>query len=165
MVLWVLGGLVVLVVVTGVLAGRDDGTYPGRPVRARTPDGRWDRADWLRGVAVAAGLVAGGAYLLGLAAVGVAVLDAEDGGTDSAPYRPCRTEGWLERSAQGIDIVDYSVGYVPLAFRCETSDGGVYDSGDVPEWVNPVAVGGALLAAGCWGAAVLTAGGPGIREP
>ncbi|MEV6962687.1 hypothetical protein AB0M97_26615 [Streptomyces sp. NPDC051207] len=166
MALWVLGGLVVLVVVTGVLAGRDDGTYAGRPVvvRGGGRGGRWSGADRLRGAAVVAGLVAGGSYLLGLAAVGLAVLDAADGGTDSAPYRPCRTEGWLERSARGIEIVDYSVRYLPLAFRCETSDGGRYDSGEVPGWVNPVAVGGALLAAGCRGAAVFAASGPGAGE-
>ncbi|MDF3150229.1 hypothetical protein PBV88_56110, partial [Streptomyces sp. T21Q-yed] len=87
-------------------------------------------------------------YAWGLLAVCGAVMVAEDGGTDSAPPRSCRTAGWWERHQQGIEIVDYKVTYVPLGFVCETSDGGSYDNGDVPGYVNPAALGLALTAAG-----------------
>ncbi|MFE5819303.1 hypothetical protein ACFQ6S_38560 [Streptomyces sp. NPDC056479] len=76
-------------------------------------------------------------------------LTAEDGGTDSAPPRSCRTPGWSERHERGIEIVDYRVTYVPLGFVCETSDGGSYDNGDVPGYVNPAVLVLALTAAGC----------------
>ncbi|MDQ0601449.1 hypothetical protein QF037_005794 [Streptomyces canus] len=76
-------------------------------------------------------------------------MTAQDGGTDSAPPQSCRTPGWWERHEQGIEIVDWSVSYVPLGFVCETSDGGSYDNGDVPGYVNPAALGLALTAAGC----------------
>ncbi|WP_244187920.1 hypothetical protein [Streptomyces regalis] len=87
-------------------------------------------------------------YAWGLLAVSGAVLEAEDGGTDSSPPRPCRTADWWERHQQGSEIVDYKVTYVPLGFVCETSDGGSYDSGDVPGYVNPAVLGLALTAAG-----------------
>ncbi|WDF38412.1 hypothetical protein PBV52_17200 [Streptomyces sp. T12] len=102
----------------------------------------------LRGVAALAGAGGCALYAWGLLAVCGAVMVAEDGGTDSAPPRSCRTAGWWERHQQGIEIVDYKVTYVPLGFVCETSDGGSYDNGDVPGYVNPAALGLALTAAG-----------------
>ncbi|MDT9701544.1 hypothetical protein RMT89_38190 [Streptomyces sp. P17] len=88
-------------------------------------------------------------YGWGLLFVGGAVLTAEDGGTDSSPPQSCRTPGWWERHQRGSEIVDYSVRFVPLGFVCETSDGGSYDNGDVPGYVNPAALGLALAGAGC----------------
>ncbi|MET9383444.1 hypothetical protein ABZY09_20830 [Streptomyces sp. NPDC002928] len=103
----------------------------------------------LRALGALSGAVAVGVYALGLLGVVGALLAAEDGGADSAPVQSCRTSGWLGRHERGIDIVDYSVSYVPLRFVCETSDGGSYDNGDVPGYVNPVALGFALAGAGC----------------
>lgn len=103
----------------------------------------------LRGLAALAGAGACALYAWGLLAVCGAVLAAEDGGTDSAPTPSCRTPGWSERHLQGVDIVDYTVTYVPLGFVCETSDGGRYDNGAVPGYVNPAVTGLALTAAGC----------------
>jgi hypothetical protein len=71
-------------------------------------------------------------------------MDAEDGGTGSAPVRSCRTPGWEEGHAA---VVGYHVTWVPLAFVCETSDGGSYESGDVPSYVNPVVFGFGVAAA------------------
>ncbi len=102
----------------------------------------------LRGLAAFAGAGACALYAWGLLAVCGAVMTAEDGGTDSAPARSCRTAGWLERSRQGIEIVDHKVTYIPLGFVCETSDGGSYDNGDVPGYVNPGVLGLALAGAG-----------------
>ncbi|MFJ8533152.1 hypothetical protein [Streptomyces sp. NPDC093591] len=102
----------------------------------------------LRGVAALAGAGACALYAWGLLAVCGAVMTAEDGGTDSSPPRSCRTAGWSERHQQGIEIVDYKVTYVPLGFVCETSDGGSYDNGDVPGYVNPAVLGLGLTAAG-----------------
>ncbi|MEU9054151.1 hypothetical protein AB0D37_27670 [Streptomyces sp. NPDC048384] len=103
----------------------------------------------LRGLAALAGAGALVMYAWGLLAVTGAVMTAEDGGTDSSPPRSCRTAGWWERAQQGVEIVDYTITYVPLAFVCETSDGGSYDNGDVPGYVNPGVLGLALTAAGC----------------
>jgi hypothetical protein len=103
----------------------------------------------LRGVAALTGAAAFAVYAFGLLGVIGAIMTAQDGGTDSAPPQSCRTAGWWERHEQGIEIVDWSVSYVPLGFVCETSDGGSYDNGDVPGYVNPAALGLALVAAGC----------------
>ncbi|KKD02572.1 hypothetical protein [Streptomyces sp. WM6386] len=103
----------------------------------------------LRSVAALAGAAAVALYALGLLGVIGAIMTAQDGGTDSAPPQSCRTPGWWERHEQGIEIVDWSVSYLPLGFVCETSDGGSYDNGDVPGYVNPAALGLALSAAGC----------------
>lgn len=103
----------------------------------------------LRGFAALAGAGACALYAWGLLAVCGAVMEAQDGGTDSAPPRSCRTAGWAERHRQGIEIVDHTVTYVPLGFVCETSDGGSYDTGDVPGYVNPGLLGLGLAAAGC----------------
>ncbi|MCT9084790.1 hypothetical protein [Streptomyces fulvoviolaceus] len=102
----------------------------------------------LRRLAVLAGAVAAAAYAWGLLHVAGAVMEAEDGGTDSAPIRPCRTAGWPERERGGAGIVDYSVSFVPLGFACETQGGGSYTTEHVPAYVNPVALGCALAAAG-----------------
>ncbi|MFF3405790.1 hypothetical protein ACFYW8_06145 [Streptomyces sp. NPDC002742] len=102
----------------------------------------------LRALGALAGAVAAGLYAWGLLIIVGALMTAEDGGTNSAPPQSCRTSGWWERQKEGIGIVDYSVSYVPLRFVCETSDGGRYDNGDVPGYVNPAALGFALAGTG-----------------
>ncbi|QIJ66560.1 hypothetical protein G7Z13_13530 [Streptomyces sp. JB150] len=104
----------------------------------------------LRGAAAVAASVAFAVYGWGLLGLAGALMDAEDGGTGSAPVRPCQASGW----EQGAGVVGYDVTWVPLAFVCETSDGGSHGSGDVPAYVNPLvfvfgvaAAGGALSAA------------------
>ncbi|MFD4260692.1 hypothetical protein ACFWR9_24495 [Streptomyces sp. NPDC058534] len=97
---------------------------------------------------VLAGCAAAGAVLLyawGVLCVAFAVMEAEDGGTGSAPLRPCRTDEHPELSGR---IVDYSVSWLPLGFRCETADGDGYTSDDVPGYVNPGTAVLALTAAG-----------------
>ncbi|WP_432100863.1 hypothetical protein [Streptomyces sp. WAC 04229] len=97
---------------------------------------------------VLAGCAAAGAVLLyawGALCVAFAVMEAEDGGTGSAPLRPCRTGQHPELSAR---VVGYSVSWLPLGFRCETSDGEGYASDDVPGYVNPAAAVLALTAVG-----------------
>ncbi|GGQ41740.1 hypothetical protein ACFFKE_05125 [Streptomyces mutabilis] len=127
--------LVLVAVVTAVLLGRGTGTYP----RARTapealvPAPRKPGAPF-RVVAGAAGWAAALLYLWGLVCVGFAAMEAEDGGTDSSPLRPCRTGVPPELSGR---VIDYSVSYLPLRFSCETADGEAYDSADVPGYVNP----------------------------
>ncbi|WP_432191334.1 hypothetical protein [Streptomyces sp. bgisy027] len=102
----------------------------------------------LRGIAALAGAGAFALYAWGLLAVCGAVMVAEDGGTDSAPPRSCRTAGWWERHERGIEITGHKVTYIPLGFVCETSDGGSYDTGDVPGYVNPGVPALALTAVG-----------------
>ncbi|MGW8635509.1 hypothetical protein [Streptomyces sp. NPDC055793] len=111
---------------------RRDGTSPAavpRPAAASPAAGAPFR--------VLAGCAAAGAVLLyawGALCVILAVVEAEDGGTGSAPLRPCRTEAHPELSGR---IVGYSVSWLPLGFRCETADGDGYTSDDVPGYVNP----------------------------
>ncbi|KUM90364.1 MULTISPECIES: hypothetical protein [Streptomyces] len=97
----------------------------------------------LRGVATLAGLVALAVYAWGLLHLAGSVLEAEDGGVNSAPMPPCRG------SEQAAQVIDYSVSYLPLSFDCELSGGGSYSAGAIPGYVNPVAVGSALGAVGC----------------
>lgn len=135
---------VLVLVVTGVaLFGHGCGLLAERGIlRASLPV-------WLRALAALCGAVAAGVYACGLLIVVLSTLSAEDGGTDSSPARPCRTAGWWERHQRGVEIVGHSVSFVPLGFVCETSDGGRYDNGDVPEFVNPGTLGFALAGAGC----------------
>lgn len=116
-------------------------------VLARRGERRVEPTMALRMSAALAGAAAIAVYAWGLLHVAGSLMEAEDGGTDSAPARPCRTSGWLERHERGIEISGYSVSYVPLGFVCETSDGGSYDI--VPGYVDPAAVGFALAGAGC----------------
>ena len=139
--------LVLVAVVTAVVLGRGAGTYPRRPVpRTGTPGVPAPPRPGapLRVVAAAAGGAAALLYLWGLVCVGFAAMEAEDGGTGSAPMRPCRTGAPPELSGR---VVDYSVSYLPLGFRCETAGGDGYASADVPGYVNPGAAALALTAA------------------
>ncbi|MFF0449611.1 hypothetical protein ACFYT4_24895 [Streptomyces sp. NPDC004609] len=144
--------LLLLVVPAGLItafgfAGKGFGTLGRVGLR------RADRVVWLR--SLAALLVAGTAvlYAWGLLHVVGAVLEAEDGGTDSAPIRSCRTPGWQERTmANGI--IDYRVEYLPIRFVCETNDGGSYATA-VPGYINPSVLGFTLAAAVCAGAAAV----------
>lgn len=98
-----------------------------------------DRGSLLRGLALLSGALAVALYCWGLLHVFGAVLEAEDGGADSAPARPCRTT-----PTKGVEAVDYTIEYVPLRFVCETRGGGSYVSDRVPGYVNPGALGFAL---------------------
>jgi hypothetical protein len=106
---------------------------------------RADRVVWVRCVAALLGAVATAVYTWGLLLAAGAVMEAEDGGTDSAPIRSCRTTGWQERTMAGR-ITEYTVDYLPLRFVCETNDGGSYATDAVPGYVNPAALGFALAA-------------------
>jgi hypothetical protein len=97
----------------------------------------------LRGFATLAGLVALVMYIWGLLHLAGAFLEAEDGGTGSAPIPPCRG------NEQVVHVIDYSVSYFPLSFDCEMKGGGSYSAEVIPGYVNPVAVGSALAAVGC----------------
>lgn len=114
-----------------------------------------DRGALLRGLALFSCALALALYGWGLLQVLGAVLEAEDGGADSAPVRPCRT------AQSGAGVVDYRVDYVPLRFVCETEGGGSYATDDVPGYVNPGAFGfglaGVLLAIGAGYEAELSA--------
>jgi len=110
------------------------------------------RVAWIRVLAVFLGAAAVGMYTWGLMAVAGAVAEAEDGGTDSSPLRPCRTPGQPHRAEK---VVDYSLGLVPLRFTCERSDGGSYVADSVPDYVNPAVPGLTLATAACAGGAKL----------
>ncbi|MER5805531.1 hypothetical protein [Streptomyces mirabilis] len=75
-------------------------------------------------------------YAWGMLYVAGAALEAEDGGADSSPIRPCRT-GMQERDYW---IDDYHVWWVPVRFVCHRSDGSTYDR-EVPGYVNPALAG------------------------
>ncbi|MFG2980690.1 hypothetical protein ACGFYQ_05445 [Streptomyces sp. NPDC048258] len=143
--------LLLLLVPAGLVAGLGLLGYGfvtlGRVGRRRTGDRVWHR-----GLAALLGAVAVAFYTWGLLHVAGAVVDAEDGGTDSSPLRPCRTPGQWERA---LTVVDYTVDYVPLRFVCETTGGGRYAAESVPGYVNPAVLGFALAAVVCAGAAAL----------
>ncbi|MEF9904154.1 hypothetical protein [Streptomyces sp. P9-A2] len=103
----------------------------------------------LRGLAALAAAGAVAVYAWGLLSLFGTLVAAEDGGADSAPVRPCRTAGWMEQHRAGIEIVGHRASFVPLGFVCETSDGGSYDNGDVPGYVNPAVASLALAALAC----------------
>jgi len=112
------------------------------------------RVAWVSLLAVFLAAAASGMYTWGLLHVGGAVMEAEDGGTDSSPLRPCRTPGQPHRAEK---VVDYSVGFVPLRFVCERDDGGSYVADSVPGYVNPALLGLTLATAACAGGAALDA--------
>ncbi|MER6208189.1 hypothetical protein [Streptomyces sp. NPDC001642] len=124
----------------------------------------------LRKLALAAGLAAFALYLWGLLHVLGALIQAEDGGANSSPILPCRTTNGEEGGPvdpRALDVVDYSVDFVPLRFVCEQTGGGSYATGTVPGYVNP-AVGALTLAAlGSWVATLVVAppGPRGVRGP
>ncbi|MER7055899.1 MULTISPECIES: hypothetical protein [unclassified Streptomyces] len=141
--------LILVAVVTAVVLGRHGGTYPrGVPEGAvpTSPGAAPARAGaGFRALAGCAGAGAALLYVWGALCVAGAVIQAEDGGTGSAPLPPCRTSEHPELSGR---IVDYSVSYLPLRFDCETADGDGYASDDVPGYVNPGIAVLALTAAG-----------------
>lgn len=142
-------------VVPLALAGYGLGTLGRAGVR------RADRRVWLRASAALLAAVAVALYAWGLLLVAGAVLDAEDGGANSSPLRPCRTPGQTERAAS---VVDYTVAYVPLQFVCETKGGGSYAAESVPDHLNPAVLVLALAAAGCAGTAALLPDRPPVPD-
>ncbi|MFE2458801.1 hypothetical protein [Streptomyces sp. NPDC059402] len=142
--------LVLVAVATAVVLRRGNGAYPRHSAAdavAAAPVPRRPGAPF-RAVAVAAGGLAALLYLWGALCVALAVMSAEDGGAGSSPPRPCRTGVSAELAGT---VVGHSASYLPLGFRCETLDGGGYDSADVPGHLNP---GVAVLALTALGSAV-----------
>lgn len=90
----------------------------------------------LRGLAYVVAAGAAVMYAWGMLYVAGAALEADDGGADSSPIRPCRT-GVQERDYW---IDDYHVWWVPVRFVCHRSDGSTYDR-EVPGYVNPALAG------------------------
>lgn len=122
-------------------------TGRGIAVLARRRSGR---PVWHRGLAALLGAVAAALYTWGLLHLAGTVLEAEGGGADSSPIRPCRVPGQTERAAS---VVGYRVDYLPLRFVCETKGGGEYaPASAVPGYIGPAALGFALAAAVCAGA-------------
>ncbi|MFE3030154.1 hypothetical protein ACFXKY_00710 [Streptomyces canus] len=65
------------------------------------------------------------------------------------PYAVRGAELCGRGNEQVAEVIDYSVGYLPLSFDCETTGGGSYTAEVIPAYVNPAAVGLALAAVGC----------------
>ncbi|WP_235614539.1 hypothetical protein [Streptomyces ambofaciens] len=137
--------LLMVAVVTAVVLGRGAGTYGRRPYLAAGPAAaaarRPPRAGApFRAVAAVAGAGAVLLYAWGALCVGFAVMQAEDGGTGSSPMPPCRSGVSPEQAGR---VIDYEASLLPPRFRCETTDGGGYDSAEVPGYAGP---GAAVLA-------------------
>ncbi|MFD7565816.1 hypothetical protein ACFV7O_21735 [Streptomyces tendae] len=140
--------LVLVAAATAAVLRRGAGAYPRHPAAAaaaRMPRGPGAP---FRVVAGVAGGAAALLYLWGVLCVGLAAMGAEDGGAGSSPPRPCRAG--VSPGVSGT-VVGHSASYLPLGFRCETLDGGGYDSADVPGYLNP---GVAVLALTAVGSAV-----------
>jgi hypothetical protein len=147
--LWLLLLMAAAFITAVVLLGRGFGALGRHGIRRSGP------GVLLRGLACVAGGAALVLYVWGMLHVALAILDAEDGGTDSAPIRPCRTAGWVERERSDGGIVDYTVDYIPLRFVCETQGGGSYAPDRVPGYLNPAVLGIGLTAVGLAVAAAL----------
>lgn len=88
-----------------------------------------------RALGLLAGGLALGTYAWGLVHVAGGWLEAEDGGTDSSPLRPCRDHLEEERALQ---VVGYDLDVIPPGFSCELSDGTSVEIPVVPAYVTPV---------------------------
>ncbi|WP_406196375.1 hypothetical protein OH807_09570 [Kitasatospora sp. NBC_01560] len=102
---------------------------------------RGDTGRLVRGLSALAAAGAVALYLWGALHVGLQVIDAEDGGTDSTPLRPCRAAG-MEKA---LLVDDYEVEYLPLGFVCHVPGGRSYAVDAVPGYVTPAVL--ALAAA------------------
>ena len=91
----------------------------------------------LRALGLLAGGLALGTYAWGLVHVVGGWLEAEDGGTDSAPLRPCRDH--LERE-RALQVVGYDLDVLPPGFSCELVDGTSVDIPVVPAYVTPAVI-------------------------
>ncbi|WP_199733415.1 hypothetical protein [Micromonospora sp. BL4] len=111
------------------------------------------RAGWLRVAALLAGAGTIAVYTWGLLHLGVAVLQAEDGGAGSSPIQPCR-EGGPQLASQ---VTGYGVSYLPLRFECHLGRGGTYITSSVPGYVNQAAGALGLVTAVCGVLATTTA--------
>ncbi|MFJ9540912.1 hypothetical protein ACIRPX_27075 [Streptomyces sp. NPDC101225] len=126
--------MLALVLFAGFLAGTATAlVLVLRGLRKALSSARREPGQALRAAAFVLGGAAVGVYAWGMAHAGLAVLDAEDGGTGSSPIRPCR-EADPDRA---VHVVDYHVGFVPLDFECRLSGGGSYTTSTVPGYVNP----------------------------
>ncbi|MFJ8233604.1 hypothetical protein ACIQ9E_27165 [Streptomyces sp. NPDC094448] len=118
----------------------------GALARSRHPGGR--TGSLLGAVAALCGAASAVVYAWGGLLLAGAVVEAEDGGTNSSPLLPCREVTGREEQLQ--QVVGYSVGFAPLRFDCELTGGGSYDSGAVPGAVSAraatLALSGAALA-------------------
>ncbi|MEO3784096.1 hypothetical protein ABGB12_12240 [Actinocorallia sp. B10E7] len=95
--------------------------------------GRRSRSELLRAVASMAFGAALGMYAWGMGCLSLPVMDAESGGTDSAPPGPCREVG-MDKATH---VKNYGVGLLPLRFECELDEGGSYTvPSAVPAYVN-----------------------------
>ncbi|MBO2450848.1 hypothetical protein J4573_27370 [Actinomadura barringtoniae] len=95
--------------------------------------GRHSWAGLLGAVASAAFGVGLGLYAWGLGCLSLPVMDADSGGTDSAPPQPCREAGM----DKAMHVRDYAVGLLPLRFECKLDGGGSYTvSSAVPGYAN-----------------------------
>ncbi|MEV1007460.1 hypothetical protein [Streptomyces sp. NPDC049881] len=106
---------------------------PGRPATPRV----------LRGLTALSAALTTLLYAGALAIVGMVWLDAHDGGTDSAPARPCRVgTAWQETG-----IARHYATYLPPRYVCETADGSTFTTGNVPARYDLVLAASALTTA------------------
>ncbi|MFI9612157.1 hypothetical protein ACIHCM_10860 [Streptomyces sp. NPDC052023] len=138
--------LLLLIIVGAVtafgLCGYGFGTLSAHGVR------RADTAARLRSLAALAGAAAAALYTWGALHVFGGLLEAEDGGTGSAPIRPCLAAGGPQKAAVTLRA---DVRVVPIRLVCHTKTGESYPAG-VPGYVNPavafLALSSAFLAVG-----------------
>ncbi|MBG0851862.1 hypothetical protein I2W78_08395 [Streptomyces spinoverrucosus] len=118
---------------------------------------RANTATRFRALAAFAGAAAAALYAWGALHVLGAYVEVEDGGTGSAPIRPCLAAGGPQKAAVTLRA---DVQVVPIRLVCHTKTGESYAAG-VPGYVNPavafLALSSALLAVGAGYASELTA--------
>ncbi|MGW6057425.1 hypothetical protein [Streptomyces sp. NPDC055189] len=88
---------------------------------------------FVRGMAIFSAIATAALYLLGLAAVGLAVSEVGEG-ADSTTLRECLDTTHLPSGAQ---VSKHEVRLLPLHVMCRTTDGGAFAAPVVPSWLNP----------------------------
>ncbi|OPC79568.1 hypothetical protein B4N89_00155 [Embleya scabrispora] len=97
----------------------------------------------LFGAASVIGAVAAVFFTLGFLAVGFAILDSTDGGTNSSPPRACINAGGADKSMH-VNGIEGSI--LPFDLTCTTPDGSGFRADEIPRYVTFGAYGPGLTA-------------------
>ncbi|MFE3206371.1 hypothetical protein [Embleya sp. NPDC059237] len=95
--------------------------------------GRPGKQNILFGAASLIGAVAAAFFTAGFLAVGSAILDSTDGGTNSGPPQACVNAGGANK-AMHVNGIEGSI--LPFGFTCTTPDGGGFRADEIPRYLT-----------------------------
>ncbi|MEU0934297.1 hypothetical protein [Embleya sp. NPDC005971] len=105
--------------------------------------GRPGKRNVLFGAASLTGAVAAAFFTVGFLAVGFAILDSTDGGTNSSPPQACIRAGGADKSRH-VNGIEGSI--LPFGFTCTAPDGGGFRADEIPRYLTLGAYGPGLAA-------------------